>query len=432
MKSSIDDPNFEDDIFPAELKEIAKRRHTLDLAEPEPTAKPSVKNGLVGLALSGGGIRSATFSLGVIQALIEKGKFKIVDYISTVSGGGYIGSCVSSVLNSANGTEACFENVQGNEDPPTVKHLRNSSNYLSPGGLFHKLRLPTILLRGILLNLFLLIPSLILTVFLTEIFNELWHETGTYTLSPFIIVIPFILMTYLFAFIRRTFRKRFVWSKRNAYELNLSKLFALTIFVLCLIPLFWLVRYCVDGWWSNNLIEFFQITSLKGGLYKALLVIGGLTVFFIVVNKIQTVSKVTLTILKYVVGIIGPLFIFSVYLLFCIFFIESPYFDEKYAKDLDEIRNRDKGLSKSHWALGTIEYGKDETGHLLYIKSSRTGDENEYIKAYHQKYPTFPDQTTADQFFDETQFECYRALGEHIALGALDNEKVMNVLKSGE
>jgi hypothetical protein len=102
--------------------------------------------------------------------------------------------------------------------------------------------------------------------------------------------------------------------------------------------------------------------------------------------------------------------------------------------DLNEIRNRDEGLSKSHWALGTIEYGqgqdgKKEIGHLLYIKSSLTGDENEYIKAYHQKDPTFPDQTTADQFFDETQFKCYRALGEHIALGALSDKRVKEKIK---
>jgi hypothetical protein len=101
--------------------------------------------------------------------------------------------------------------------------------------------------------------------------------------------------------------------------------------------------------------------------------------------------------------------------------------------DLDKIRTDKKGISQSHWALGTIKYGKgddgeEEIGHLLYIKSSLTGDETEYIRAYRRKNRTFPHQTTADQFFDETQFECYRALGEHIALGALDNEKVRNVL----
>lgn len=49
----------------------------------------------VGLALSGGGIRSASFALGVLQALEKHGVFSAVDYLSTVSGGGYIGSSLT-------------------------------------------------------------------------------------------------------------------------------------------------------------------------------------------------------------------------------------------------------------------------------------------------------------------------------------------------
>src|SRR6185503_9962963 len=45
-----------------------------------------------GLAFSGGGIRSATFNLGIIQGLAERDLLRHVDYLSTVSGGGYIGS----------------------------------------------------------------------------------------------------------------------------------------------------------------------------------------------------------------------------------------------------------------------------------------------------------------------------------------------------
>jgi len=54
--------------------------------------------GLWGLGFSGGGIRSATFCLGVMQALMSRGIFKRFDYLSTVSGGGYIGSCLSSLF----------------------------------------------------------------------------------------------------------------------------------------------------------------------------------------------------------------------------------------------------------------------------------------------------------------------------------------------
>lgn len=50
---------------------------------------------------------------------------------------------------------------------------------------------------------------------------------------------------------------------------------------------------------------------------------------------------------------------------------------------------------------------------LLYIKSSLTGDENDYIVDYKRRNPSFPHETTADQFFTEEQFEVYRALGFH-------------------
>ena len=52
----------------------------------------------IGLALSGGGIRSATFNLGVLQALARRDILRRFDYLSTVSGGGYIGACLSSLL----------------------------------------------------------------------------------------------------------------------------------------------------------------------------------------------------------------------------------------------------------------------------------------------------------------------------------------------
>ena len=62
-----------------------------------PTHPPEVHN-LVGLAFSGGGIRSASFNLGVLQGLESRGVLWIFDYLSTVSGGGFIGSWWSAWL----------------------------------------------------------------------------------------------------------------------------------------------------------------------------------------------------------------------------------------------------------------------------------------------------------------------------------------------
>ena len=59
---------------------------------------PDTQTPPIGLALSGGGIRSATLSLGAIQTLAKAGLGGRIDYLSTVSGGGYIGAALSSLL----------------------------------------------------------------------------------------------------------------------------------------------------------------------------------------------------------------------------------------------------------------------------------------------------------------------------------------------
>jgi len=74
-----------------EDKEIEKRREAAGTSNVE----------TVGVALSGGGIRSATFCLGVFQALAEHGLLGKIDYLSTVSGGGYFGSFLGRLFTRA-------------------------------------------------------------------------------------------------------------------------------------------------------------------------------------------------------------------------------------------------------------------------------------------------------------------------------------------
>ncbi len=76
------------------------------------------------------------------------------------------------------------------------------------------------------------------------------------------------------------------------------------------------------------------------------------------------------------------------------------------------------GLSRNHCAIGRIDYPEGDYGYLVYCKASLTGDEPVHLHEYKVKHPTFPHQTTADQWFDEQQFEAYRELGYHIAKGA--------------
>jgi hypothetical protein len=77
------------------------------------------------------------------------------------------------------------------------------------------------------------------------------------------------------------------------------------------------------------------------------------------------------------------------------------------------------GPSMWHCAVGLIRYDDlDPTalpGLFVYLKATLTGDEPTDVKEYAARFPTFPHQTTVDQFFTESQFESYRALGYHIA-----------------
>jgi len=66
-----------------------------------------------------------------------------------------------------------------------------------------------------------------------------------------------------------------------------------------------------------------------------------------------------------------------------------------------------------HCAVGAIDYGDGFSGILLYVKSSVTGDEPADVARYRAQNPDFPHQSTGDQWFDETQFESYRRLGQH-------------------
>jgi hypothetical protein len=83
--------------------------------------------------------------------------------------------------------------------------------------------------------------------------------------------------------------------------------------------------------------------------------------------------------------------------------------------NLDDIRPKHNTFSEEHFAIGRIHYPEGWSGTLLYIKSSLTGDEPADLREYMARRQTFPNQSTADQFFDESQFESYHRLGLHIA-----------------
>ena len=77
-----------DGCYPAPLR----AQEDLLIQERRASADVATDQARIGLALSGGGIRSATFCLGVLQAFAGRQILRRIDFLSTVSGGGYAGS----------------------------------------------------------------------------------------------------------------------------------------------------------------------------------------------------------------------------------------------------------------------------------------------------------------------------------------------------
>jgi len=119
------DRNYPAALNAAEQAEIAlrRRRNALD-----PTAP------VVGVALSGGGIRSATFCLGLFQALARQGFIRRIDYLSTASGGGYFGSFLGCAFARDGGSADAVEQELANNHSWSVNWLRENGRFLSPNG----------------------------------------------------------------------------------------------------------------------------------------------------------------------------------------------------------------------------------------------------------------------------------------------------------
>ncbi len=139
------------------------------------------EKGLSALCFSGGGIRSATFNLGVIQAFAKMGLLSRFDYLSSVSGGGYIAGWLKAWLYRRPIEEVQKELVDPAErkgfDPlcpeaPSLTHLREYSNYLTPRvGLFSAdtWTAGALIVRNLLLNWLVLLPALAAVISIPQV-----------------------------------------------------------------------------------------------------------------------------------------------------------------------------------------------------------------------------------------------------------------------
>jgi Patatin-like phospholipase len=173
---------------------------------------------LSALCISGGGIRSATFALGAIQGLAKKGLLPGFDYLSTVSGGGYIGSWLSAWIAREKGDlSKVIPRLRDDPPPPPphvpdpIQHLRDFNNYLTPklGGLsadtwtvvatvVRNIALNWLVLLPLLLA-FLMVPRILLSLArLSDYYYEVGWDPQTIAGSSFVEVGLPVLMTFLF------------------------------------------------------------------------------------------------------------------------------------------------------------------------------------------------------------------------------------------
>lgn len=131
-----DGPQASNDLYPPQLAQqerelIEARRLALEIAGTTPE---------VGVAISGGGIRSATFAVGLFQSLARHDLLKRIDYLSTVSGGGYFGGFFGRLFLSAGkacGPASAAQQTRAalmDSQSAPLQWLRENGRYIAPNG----------------------------------------------------------------------------------------------------------------------------------------------------------------------------------------------------------------------------------------------------------------------------------------------------------
>mgnify|MGYP000022801064 CR=1 FL=1 len=153
--------NFSESISKNEFSWLKARRIQAGLKDTD-------QEDTTGISLSGGGIRSATFNLGALQALEKHKQLSRFDYLSSVSGGGYIASSLTWFKSRFAeqfpfGTDRKDHSKIGGS---VLSWLRAHSNFLTPGNGINKISLLTALLTGTLINLLIILPIFIFILYL--------------------------------------------------------------------------------------------------------------------------------------------------------------------------------------------------------------------------------------------------------------------------
>ena len=169
------EPGLEAAMLAAERKDVATGRGR---SEDGPW---------LGLALSGGGIRSATYCLGALQAFAKTDLLKHFDYLSSVSGGGYTASALQWKLHDSgtgdtgpNFPYGTAETSSSEGENENLKYLRWHASYLAPGGGISLWSGIGVLLRTLLISLFVWLPVATAVMIALHVLTGIWAFVVAY------------------------------------------------------------------------------------------------------------------------------------------------------------------------------------------------------------------------------------------------------------
>ncbi|HEX4684374.1 MAG TPA: patatin-like phospholipase family protein [Gemmatimonadaceae bacterium] len=219
--------------------------------------------GHTALCLSGGGIRSASFAMGVVQGLARRGLLSRFDYLSTVSGGGYTGSWLSAWMAREGASRVHSQLADpatdtANCEPAPLRHIRAFSYYLNPSfGLFSAdtWTLIATIARNILLVWLVVLPpvaaALMLPSFLVSIAEIQLTDWKRFHLDPgdFVFLVSgvgFIAATYAIGFV---LRRLYSYTGRNDGDTSVRDPVTLQQFMKhCLLPLMVAMIVLAQAW----------------------------------------------------------------------------------------------------------------------------------------------------------------------------------------
>ncbi|MGX8008379.1 patatin-like phospholipase family protein [Mesorhizobium sp. ORM8.1] len=246
----------------------------------------SARDWAAGLALSGGGIRSATFAMGVLVALSKRGLLEQFDYLSTVSGGGYTGSFLTQLLGGTISKENLslrqedlpFKRTEGESE--LLQRIRQGASYLSGSG-WERFAVAMAQAQGVLLNVFFVFCFVSSFAYFDYVARQLVTESvwrGLALASSAGLVGLFLGMP-----IARSWAKRSLAGKDRSMAL---------IGALLLLPSLWCMLGIVH--WASNFISDVSYRADSQGINQLFLiwtVIGSTVILFAVVFSYMKILR---------------------------------------------------------------------------------------------------------------------------------------------